>query len=101
MQYIKQTSRKKQYGNMWVAVKRGASARFVATGGEPLNLDDWFIATERMSRVVTVKDLETKKTQFEEAKKREEDAKAILDKYHSMNKDVTNTVHAEELTAPK
>ena len=78
-----------------------ASARFVATGGEPLNLDDWFIATERMSRVVTVKDLETKKTQFEEAKKREEDAKAILEKYRSMNKDVTNTAHAEELSSPE
>lgn len=77
-----------------------ASARFVATGGEPLNLDDWFIATERMSRVVTVKDLETKKKQFEEAKKRE-DAKAIFEKYHSMNKDIKNPAHAEELSAPE
>jgi len=45
--------------------------------------------------------LETKKTQFEEAKKREEDAKAILEKYRSMNKDVTNTAHAEELSSPE
>jgi len=76
-----------------------ASGRFVATGGEHLNCDDWFIATERTSRVAAVKNLESKKKEFEEAKKREDDAKAIIEKYCSMDKDIKNPTHANELTA--
>ena len=76
-----------------------ASGRFVTTGGEHLNSDDWFITTERTSRVAMVKDLEAKKKAYEEAKKREDNAKAIIEKYRSKDKDITNPTHAEQLTA--
>jgi len=46
-----------------------------------------------------VKDLEAKKKAYEEAKKREDNAKAIIEKYRSKDKDITNPTHAEQLTA--
>ena len=74
------------------------SGHFVAMGGKHLNCDNGFIATERRRHVTMVKDLETKKKECEEAKKREDNAKAIIDKYRSMDKDIKNPTHAKELT---
>ena len=68
--------------------------RFIATGGAPLDSDDQLISLERDAHELTAKSSEKKKKNHDAAKKREANAKTVLDKCAGENWDVMDKVHA-------
>ena len=75
-----------------------AGSRFYATGGEYLNSDDYFISQERKQRSTKIKELKTKKQDFEDKVKGNQDAQRVIQDFQEKkNKDAFNDQDAQAL----
>ena len=76
-----------------------AGSRFHATGGEFLNSDDFFIAQERKTRTLKVKNLKAKKEEVDGKRALEAEAKTIIEDVQTKKgKDIYSEDGAKALT---